>query len=58
MNPQGFLLDSHGLLCCWFDPLWLSPATQALLMARTNKNQMNAATVWVLGLKFNRDKVP
>jgi PIN domain nuclease of toxin-antitoxin system len=58
MNPQAFLLGSHGLLWCWFDPLRLSPATQALLMARTNKIQMNAATVWVLGLKFNRDKVP
>lgn len=58
MNPQGFLLDSHGLLWCWFDPLRLLPATQALLMTPTNKIQMNAATVWVVGLKFNRGKVP
>ncbi len=58
MNPQGFLLVSHGLLWCWFDPLRLSPATQALLMARTNKIQMNSASVWVLGLNLNRGKVP
>ncbi len=49
----GYLLDSHVLLCWWFDPERLTQPVQALLVDPDTTVLVSAATVWELSLNHH-----
>ncbi|MFO0039375.1 MAG: hypothetical protein ACK522_10595, partial [Synechococcaceae cyanobacterium] len=54
----AYLLDSHVLLGCWFDPERLSEAVQPLLADLGSSVLVSAATLWELRLKHHQGKLP
>jgi PIN domain nuclease of toxin-antitoxin system len=54
----GYLLDSHVLLCWWFDPERLTQPVQALLVDPGTTVLVSAATVWELSLNHRQGNLP
>ena len=57
-GPNGYLLDSHGLLWWWFEPQRLSPTVASLLQDSSSPVHVSAASIWELSIKHHLGRLP